>query len=105
MTISTRFPLKSIAAQVSKWTGFLTAAATAAAGWGILTAAQGDAVTGLLGAVPGVLAWVGTALAAFGVAGQGEPLVTPVADPRDNSNRTLSAHSQPGDFGSGLAGG
>lgn len=91
MTNSTRYPLQSIASQVSKWTGFLTATATAAAGWGILSVAQGDAVTGLLGAVPGALAWIGTALAAFGVVRQGEPLVTPVADPRSNDGAQLTA--------------
>ena len=50
-------------------------------GWGVLTAAQGDALSGLLGVIPGLIALVTAFLAAFGVVRKAEPAVTPVADP------------------------
>jgi hypothetical protein len=59
----------------------LGSVATALVGWGVLTATQGDAVTGLLGAIPGIVTLVTALLAAFGVVRKAEPAVTPVADP------------------------
>lgn len=60
-------------------------------GWGLLTEAQGDAVTGLLGAIPGVVALVTHVLTAFGVINAAEPKVTPNEDPRDGAGRKLVA--------------
>lgn len=88
-------PLRAAADRVAKVTGTLTALVTALAGAGIalVTAEQADALTAILGAVPGVVALVGTALAAFGVVKQAEPLVTPVESPMDNQGN----HLVPGD--------
>jgi hypothetical protein len=62
---------------------------TSLVGWGIISATQGDAVNGLLGAIPGVVALVTSLLSAFGVVKSAEPKVTPVSDPVDNSGRPL----------------
>lgn len=67
-----RHPLRAVAASVSKVVGILTALATSLAGYGVITAVQGDAVTGLLGVIPGLITLVGTVFAAFRTASQGE---------------------------------
>lgn len=84
-----RNPLRSVAATVAKVTGLLATLVTALAGYGIVTAVQGDAVTGLLGAIPGVVTLIGTVIAAFQTATKGEEQVTPVADPRANDGTPL----------------
>ena len=63
---------------------------TSAVGWGIFTAQEGNALTGLIGAIPGAVALVTAVLAAFGVVKASEPLVTPVASPHDNSGNVLT---------------
>lgn len=95
-------PIRDAASRLSKLLGVAGAFVTALVGWGVVTAAQGDAVAGLLGAIPGIVTLVTTALAAFGIVRQAEPLVTPTSDPRSAAGAPLSAHSPPGDFGSGL---
>lgn len=62
---------------------------TSLVGWGVLSATQGDAVNGLLGAIPGIVALVTALLSAFGVVKKSEPQVTPVRDPRNNANQVL----------------
>jgi cadmium resistance protein CadD (predicted permease) len=84
-----RNPLQKVAGQVTKVVGILSALATSLVGYGIVTAVQGDAVTGLLGTLPGLLTLLGTAIAAFKTANKGEEVVTPVADPRDNAGTPL----------------
>lgn len=96
-------PIRDAAARLSKLLGVAGALLTALVGWGVVTATQGDAVTGLLGAIPGIVTAVTSVLTAFGVVRQAEPLVTPVRDPRDNAGAPLAAPSPPGDFGSGIA--
>ena len=96
-------PIKAAAGRLSKLLGVAGAFVTALVGWGVVTAAQGDAVTGLLGAIPGIVTAVTTALTAFGIVKQSEPLVTPMSDPRTESGAPLMVHSPPGDFGSGVA--
>lgn len=76
-------PVRDAATGVAKWTGLLGALVTSLVGFGVLTLAQGDALTGLLGAIPGVVAWVATAVGAFRVAQQARPLVTPLVNPRN----------------------
>lgn len=95
-------PIRAAATRLSKMLGVAGALVTALVGWGILTAAQGDAVTGLLGTLPGIVTAVTTVLAAFGVARRSEPLVTPMSDPRTDTGAPFMTHSPPGDFGSGL---
>lgn len=96
-------PIKAAADRLSKLLGVAGAFVTALVGWGVVTATQGDAVTGLLGAVPGVVTAVTAVLTAFGIVKRSEPLVTPVSDPRTDAGMPLMTHSPPGDFGSGLA--
>ncbi len=96
-----RYPIKTAATELSKVLGVAGALVTALAGWGILTAVQADAVTGLLGAIPGVVTLVTAVLTAFGVVRRAEPLVTPLVDPRNDAGMPLAAASPPGDFGSG----
>lgn len=62
---------------------------TSLVGWGVLTQVQGDATTGLLGAIPGVVTLVTSLLAAFGVVRKAEPRVTPLTDPRDDRGAAL----------------
>lgn len=84
-----RFPLASAARSAAKiWTA-VGGIVTGLAGAGIITADQNTALQGLLVAVA-TLAGAGTsAAAAFGVRRQAEPLVTPVADPRDDDGTRL----------------
>ncbi len=98
-------PIKAAADQLTKMFGLAGSIITALVGWGILTAVQGDAVDGLLGAIPGVITAITTALTAFGIVKTAEPLVTPISDPRNEAGVPLSPPSPPGDFGSGLTGG
>jgi predicted anti-sigma-YlaC factor YlaD len=86
-------PLQTVASGVAKVVGMLTALVTAAAGYGIVTAVQGDAVTGLLGALPGIVTLIGTVAAAFQVANKGEPKVTPMSDPQASNGQRLVADS------------
>lgn len=86
---ATRHPLGEVAGQVTRLVGMAGSLVTALVGYGVLTAVRGDAVIGLLGAVPGVVTLVTAALAAFGVVRRGEPLVTPVADPRTDAGVPL----------------
>jgi hypothetical protein len=82
-------PVRNAAATVAGWVGVLGAFVTSLVGFGVLTIAQGDAVTGLLGAVPGVVTWVVAAIAAFQVSAKAEPLVTPLVSPQNNQGVRL----------------
>lgn len=82
-------PLAEAARSVSWWLGLLGALAVSGTTFGVITAQQGDAIAGLLGLVPGLVTAVFTALSAFGVVRRGEPLVTPLSDPRDDKLRPL----------------
>ncbi|MGH3658157.1 MAG: hypothetical protein ACRDUA_15995 [Micromonosporaceae bacterium] len=64
-------------------------AVTALVGFGVLTIAQGDAATGLLGIIPGVLTALTGVLSAYGVLGAAEHETTPVASPRAADGTTL----------------
>lgn len=77
-------PLDDAAGRVARVVGTVSALVTALAGSGIalLTAEQADALTGLLGAVPGVVTLAAVALASFRVRDIAKPEVTPVEDPR-----------------------
>jgi hypothetical protein len=82
-------PVRDVAGTVATWAAGLGALVVSLTGFGILTAVQGDVLTGLLGAIPGVVAWISTAIAAFRVASKAQPLVTPISDPRANSGVRL----------------
>lgn len=74
-------PLREAFRTVAGGVAFLGSIVTMLAGWGILSSLQADAVTGLLGAVPGVVTLATALLAAFGVVKVAEPQVTPTEDP------------------------
>jgi uncharacterized protein with von Willebrand factor type A (vWA) domain len=84
-------PLDEAAGRVSRVVGTLSALVTALAGSGIavLSAEQADALTALLGAVPGLVTLVAVALAAFRVRDLAKPEVTPVEDPRTSDGTPL----------------
>lgn len=84
-------PIKDAADKLTRWLGVAGSLVLALVGWGILTAAQGNAVTGLLGAIPGAVNAVTTLLVAFGIVRSSEHRVTPLSDPRDNELRPLVA--------------
>lgn len=89
LAAAARYPLRDIAGEATRWVGIVGALVTAAVGYGILTLAQGDAVVGLLGLIPGIVAAISNAVTAFQVAKRGAEVVTPVADPRDNTGAPL----------------
>lgn len=82
-------PLAEAARDISWWLGLFSALVVSGTSFGIITATQGDAVTGLLGLIPGAITAIVTMLSAFGVVRRGEPLVTPLSDPRDDKLRPL----------------
>jgi hypothetical protein len=87
--MSTRFPLASAAKSAATlWTA-VGGIVTGLAGVGIITVDQNGALQGLLVAVTAVVGGVTSTLAAFGVRKQAEPLVTPVADPRNDAGEQL----------------
>jgi hypothetical protein len=87
--MATRFPLKDVASKAAAlWTtvgGLLTALATV----GVITADQNTTLQIVYGAIGTIIAAATSALAAFKVRKDGEPLVTPVADPRSNEGDRL----------------
>lgn len=74
-------PLRDAFKTVGSTVALIGSIVAALVGWGVLSAAQGDAVSGLLGAVPGLVTLVTALLSAFGVVIRSEPAVTPVEDP------------------------
>ncbi|MBP2479092.1 hypothetical protein JOF53_007964 [Crossiella equi] len=66
----------------ASWIGGLSALISGLVGSGLLTDAQGGALTGAISAVV-------AALAAFGIVWATESRVTPLADPRDADGHTL----------------
>ncbi len=84
-----RFPLKTAANSAARiWTA-IGGIATGLAGVGIINADQNTALQGVLVAVATLIGAAMSAAAAFGVRRQAEPLVTPVADPRDDNGVSL----------------
>ncbi|NUR80732.1 MAG: hypothetical protein HOQ21_09850 [Dermatophilaceae bacterium] len=86
-----RHPLAGVAAKVGAIRAAVGAAVSALAVVGVLTTDQSAAVDAVLGAVAVLASALGPLWAAFSVKSKGEPLVTPVADPRDNDGRQLRA--------------
>ena len=74
-------PLRDAFRSVGTAVAFLGSVATSLVGYGVLSAMQGDAIVGLLGAVPGLVTLATALLAAFGVVKVAEPQVTPTDDP------------------------
>lgn len=82
-------PINDAAGTVTKIVGTISTLAAMLVGWGLLSATQLDAVEALLGAVPGLVGLIASALSAFGVVRRAEPEVTPLSDPRDNTGQPL----------------
>jgi uncharacterized membrane protein len=91
VTPADRHPLAGIAAKVGAVRAAIGGAVSALAVVGVLTTDQSTAVDAVLGAVAVLASALGPLWSAFTVKKQGEPLVTPVADPRDNVGRQLRA--------------
>ena len=89
-TIGQPRPLADAANAVTKGLGMVGALVTAAVGYGLLAVAQGDAVQGLLGAIPGLITLIQNFAVAFGIVNRAEPKVTPVSSPRDNDGQPLT---------------
>lgn len=87
-------PILEAFRSVASAVALLGSVATALVGWGVITAAQGDAVVGLLGAIPGFVTLATALLAAFGVVKVAEPQVTPNSDPVDVLGRPLGTTAQ-----------
>ncbi|MEV6879779.1 hypothetical protein [Amycolatopsis sp. NPDC051128] len=87
--MSERFPLKAAATTAAKIWTTVGGVVTGLAGVGIITADQNTALQALLAGVATLAAAGTSALAAFGVQKRAEPLVTPVAEPRDDDGTTL----------------
>jgi hypothetical protein len=87
--MATRFPLSDVAKKAAAlWTtvgGLLTALATV----GVITADQNTTLQIVYGAIGTIVAAVTSAFAAMKVRKDGEPLVTPVADPRNDQGDRL----------------
>ena len=84
-------PLRAVAAKVVAVVGVLGSVVTSLVGWGLWSAEQGSAASGLLGTVPGLLTAVTVVAVAFGFVKRGEDVVTPLADPRSNTGDQLVA--------------
>lgn len=82
-------PLLAAADAVVRGVGLLVTVVGMLVGWGVLTLAQGDAISGLLGLIPGLVTAVAVLLTALGVVRAAEPHVTPLSDPRDAQLRPL----------------
>lgn len=74
-------PVRDAASGVAKVVASVGGLITAGVSFGLLTAVQGDAITGLLGLIPGVVAAALPVWSAFRTATEAEPMVTPVSAP------------------------
>lgn len=91
-----RFPLKKIKKKWSQIAGAVGGVVTALVSAGIISAAEGQAVTGLFtnvdslfAVIPGVLAAASAVWSAFKTGSEGEREVTPVEDPKNNLGEQL----------------
>ncbi|RKT49369.1 hypothetical protein [Saccharothrix australiensis] len=84
-----RTPLRGIARRLAVGLAVLGGAVSGLATVGAITAEQSGALQAVLTTTAALGAAVTSALAALGVARRGEPLVTPMHDPRDDAGRRL----------------
>lgn len=85
-------PIKDAFKSVTSAVQFLASIAAVLVGYGVLTAVQGSAVEGLLGAIPGLVSLVGDVVRSFQVKAAiaaSEARVTPLSDPQDAAGRPL----------------
>lgn len=80
-------PIQEAFRTVTGASRFLASVAAILVGYGVLTAVQGSAVEGILGAIPGLVALVGDLVRSFQVQraiGDAEAKVTPSIDPAES---------------------
>lgn len=82
-------PLQDAADDATRIQGLWMGVSTAIVSAGLISATTSNLVLALLGLIPGALALVAAMLGAHAVVANGTPLVTPVADPRDDLGRPL----------------
>lgn len=99
-----RRPLDSIAAKVGAVRAAVGGAVSALAVVGVLTIEQSTAVDATLAAVAVLASVLGPLWSAFAVKKHGEPVVTPVADPRDDAGRQLVPATRGPDDAYGVTG-
>ncbi len=82
-------PIKDAFDSVGSFINTIASIVVAGVGFGIVTAAESDAVVGLLGLIPGVITALGGVITAVKVRNKAEPQVTPISDPRDHAGNRL----------------
>lgn len=82
-------PIADAADTVTTWTALVAPILTALVGYGVISLATADAITGLLGVLPGVIVAVTNLLTAIGIVRKAEPDVTPLASPRARDGSQL----------------
>lgn len=82
-------PIADAANTVGTWTGAVIPILTALLGYGVISVVTADAILGLLGVLPGVIASVTAILTATGIIRRAEPEVTPLVSPRSISGKRL----------------
>lgn len=82
-------PIRDAFRSVGSAVAFAGSVLTSLVGYGILDQVQGDALTNLLGLIPGAVAAGTAVLMAFGVRASAEPKVTPAEDPRTDDGTPL----------------
>jgi hypothetical protein len=89
MDTITRFPVAAAAKSSGTVWGLVAGLVTLAATFGLVNTEQDTALQVGIGAVAVVVNAVAGLLSAFGVKKKAEPLVTPVADPRNDDGQKL----------------
>jgi hypothetical protein len=82
-------PLKDVAGDTATIVGILGSVLSGLIGFGLVTAQQGDAITGLLGLIPGLVTGITAVIAAFRTAHKGAELVTPLNSPQNAAGERL----------------
>jgi hypothetical protein len=85
-------PIRDAFKSVGNATDFLISIVVILGGYSALSAQQGDAIVGLLGAIPGLVTLAGDVYRSFKVKAaiaQAESKVTPLSDPMDNEGNRL----------------
>ncbi|MFD5089306.1 hypothetical protein ACFWMR_01800 [Amycolatopsis thailandensis] len=88
-----RYPLAAESARTGGWFAGLSGLVGVAVVVGFITQDQANALNVTLVAIGALVTTVSPLLAAFGIRRKVEPLVTPVAEPRNDSGQTLTPAS------------
>jgi len=85
-----RYPLAAASARKGGWFAGLSGLVGVAVVVGFITQDQANALNVTLVAIGALITTVSPLLTAFGIRRKVEPLVTPVAEPRDDDGNSLS---------------